>query len=107
MAEALIFNSEVNIPQLLASQKAFFESGALRDIDARIGKLKALKKVIEDREKDISKALFSDFRKPEFETYATETALILSELTYTIRKLKKWAKPKKVKSTLLNFPSKD
>ncbi len=63
--------------------------------------------MIEEREKDISEALYSDFKKPEFETYATETALILSELKYTIKKLKKWARPKKVKSTLLNFPSKD
>ena len=107
MAEALAFNTKVDIPKLLASQKAFFKSGALMDVDNRVKKLKALKKVIEQREKDISEALYSDFKKPVFETYATETALILSELKYTIKKLKKWAKPKKVKSTFLNFPSKD
>ena len=107
MAEEILVTSEVDIPKLITSQKAHFESGTLRDVDTRVKQLKALKTVIEEREKDISEALYSDFKKPEFETYATETALILSELKYTIKKLKKWAKPKKVKSTLLNFPSKD
>ena len=107
MAEELQIQSTVDIPKLLTSQKAIFRAGKTLDVSNRIEKLKALKKVIEDKEKAIADALYADFRKPEFETYATETALILSELKFTIKKLKKWAKPKKVKSTFLNFPSKD
>ncbi|MDX1754117.1 MAG: aldehyde dehydrogenase family protein [Salinimicrobium sediminis] len=107
MAEALSIHSEVDIPKLLSSQKAFFEAGNSLDVAERISKLRKLKTIIEEKEEEISAALFADFRKPEFETYATETALILSELKFTIKKLKKWAKPKKVKSTYLNFPSKD
>ncbi|MDX1603713.1 MAG: aldehyde dehydrogenase family protein, partial [Salinimicrobium sediminis] len=107
MAEALSIHSEVDIPKLLSSQKAFFEAGNSLDVAERISKLRKLKTIIEEKEEEISAALFADFRKPEFETYATETALILSELKFTIKKLKKWAKPKKVKSTFLNFPSKD
>ncbi len=107
MAEALSIHSEVDIPKLLSSQKAFFEAGNSLDVAERISKLRKLKTIIEEKEEEISAALFADFRKPEFETYATETALILSELKFTIQKLKKWAKPKKVKSTFLNFPSKD
>ncbi|WP_324719271.1 aldehyde dehydrogenase [Salinimicrobium sp. HB62] len=107
MAEEIKNEATVNIPELLASQKEFFEAGNTLDVSERIARLKKLKNVIESKEQEISAALFADFRKPEFETYATETALILSELKYTIKKLRKWAKPKKVKSTLLNFPSKD
>ncbi len=107
MAEEIANTSEVDIPKIMTSQKAFFEAGHTLDISERIDKLKALKKLIESKEKEIAAALFADFRKPEFETYVTETALILSELKFTIKKLRKWAKPKKVKSTLLNFPSSD
>ncbi len=107
MAEEIKTAAEVDIPKLLSSQKAFFEAGHTLDVSERIDKLKALKELIESKEKEIAAALFADFRKPEFETYATETALILSELKITIKKLKKWAKPKKVKSTFLNFPSTD
>ncbi len=107
MAEEIKTVAEVDISKLLSSQKAFFEAGHTLDVSERIDKLKALKELIERKEKEIAAALFADFRKPEFETYATETALILSELKFTIKKLRKWAKPKKVKSTFLNFPSTD
>jgi aldehyde dehydrogenase (NAD+) len=99
--------SKDEISKITARQKSFFETGATRDISVRLEKLKALKELIERREKDISRALFNDFQKPEFETVVTETSFILSELKYIIKNLKKWAKPEKVKSSLLNFPSKD
>ncbi len=105
--EEIKYTAEVDIPKLLSAQKAFFESGGTRDIDVRIEKLKVLEKLIQKREKDISHALYNDFQKPEFETVITETSFILSELKYIIKNLHKWAKPKKVKSTLLNFPSRD
>ncbi|MEG9326564.1 aldehyde dehydrogenase [Salinimicrobium catena] len=99
--------SEKKILEIIQRQKAFFNSGGTRDINVRIKKLKALEDKIQKREKDISKALYNDFQKPEFETVVTETSFILSELRYIIKNLEKWAKPKKVKSSLLNFPSKD
>lgn len=99
--------SENNIPEIIERHKRFFRSGATRNISERIQKLKELRQVIERREKDISTALHNDFRKPEFETYVTETSFILNELKYIIKNLKKWARPQKVSSSLLNFPSKD
>lgn len=99
--------SEDNIPKIMELQKAFFDSGGTRDIDVRIEKLKALEKVIQKRKKAICKALYNDFQKPEFETVITETSFILSELKYIIKHLRSWAKPKRVSSTLLNFPSRD
>lgn len=107
MAKISFPTSKDSLPQILERQKAFFNSKATRDIHTRIEKLKALTKLIENREKDISRALYNDFQKPDFETVVTETSFILSELRYIIKNLEKWAKPKKVKSSLLNFPSKD
>ena len=107
MAEEIPVTSKTNIPQLLAAQKAFFEAGRTRDVHERIAKLKSLKDLIEKRQKDISEALYKDFRKPEFETVVTETAIILSELKFIIRNLKKWARPQKVSSAWPNFPSSD
>ena len=99
--------SEDNIPKIRELQKAFFKAGGTRDVSVRIEKLKKLKQIIEDREDDITAALHNDFQKPEFETIVTETSFILSELKYIIKNLKKWAQPKKVSSTLLNYPSRD
>ncbi|PRZ21695.1 aldehyde dehydrogenase [Flavobacterium granuli] len=58
-------------------------------------------------ENDIVKALYEDFKKPAFEAVLTETNYVISELKDTIKNLNKWAKPKKVLPSILNFPSKD
>lgn len=58
-------------------------------------------------EDEIIKALYDDFKKPAFEAVLTETSYVISELKDTIKNLNKWAKPKKVFPSLLNFPSTD
>lgn len=100
-------NNTQNIPEIKARQKAFFEGGGTADVGQRRDKLKQLKQLVESKEKQIAEALRRDFQKPEFETYITETSFILSELKFFIKNLKQWAQPERVKSSLLNFPSKD
>jgi aldehyde dehydrogenase (NAD+) len=58
-------------------------------------------------EAEIVQALQDDFNKPEFEAVVTETNYVISELKDTIKNLYKWAKPRKVFPSLLNFPSTD
>jgi len=58
-------------------------------------------------EKEIAEALYKDFRKPAFETFVTETNIVLDDLKYTINNINSWAKPKKVLPSFLNFPSKE
>ncbi|WP_016988129.1 aldehyde dehydrogenase [Flavobacterium sp. ACAM 123] len=58
-------------------------------------------------EDDIIKALYDDFKKPAFEAVLTETNYVISDLKDTIKNLNKWAKPKRVLPSLLNFPSTD
>jgi len=95
------------ISDLLTSQRSFFKEGKTKEIALRIEKLKLLKSVIEEYETEICDALFQDFKKPKFESVLSETAFIISELDYIIKKLKNWSKPKKVSSSLINFPSSD
>ncbi len=59
------------------------------------------------QEESILNALYADFKKPAFEGVVTETALVKSELKYTIKNINKWAKPQMVWPTLVNFPSTD
>ncbi|MES2762347.1 MAG: aldehyde dehydrogenase [Bacteroidota bacterium] len=58
-------------------------------------------------EEEIIKALYDDFKKPDFETVATETSYIISDLKDTIKNIRAFSKPKRVSSSLLNFPSSD
>lgn len=58
-------------------------------------------------EDEIIQALYEDFKKPPFESIATETSYIISELKDTISNIENWAKIKKVTPSILNFPSTD
>jgi aldehyde dehydrogenase (NAD+) len=68
--------------------------------------IKLLNEVIV-QENEIIQALYDDFKKPAFEAVLSETSYVILELKDTIKNLKKWAKPKRVFPTILNFPSTD
>lgn len=91
--------------QLIERQRTYFKSGATKSIEFRIHQLKTLKKLLTEHEDEFNKAVYEDFKKPELETYATELGIIHNEISYTLKKLKKWAKPKRASQVLVNFPS--
>lgn len=76
-------------------------------VDIRKKSLQKLLSNIINYESDIIKALYDDFKKPEFEAIATETSYIISDLKETISHINSYVKPKKVNASLLNFPSSD
>jgi len=65
--------------------------------------LKKLQSVIRVREADIAVALRGDLGKAPFESYLTETAIVLAEVSLFIKKLRLWAKPRRVKTPLILF----
>lgn len=95
------------IPELLKSQHDFFQSGKTKDVDFRKQLLKKLLQTIQRKENTICDALYKDFKKPTFESVATETAIIIKELKLAIKNISHWSKPKRVPASLLNFPSRD
>lgn len=96
-----------NIPYILEAQRAFYNAQKTKTINYRLSLLNSLKQEITKREQAIFNALKKDFKKSAFETYISEFALVVSELNLAIKHLKKWAKPKRVKASILTFPSKD
>ena len=95
------------IPKLLSEQQTFFKSQKTKDVAYRIELLKSLKKEILSKEQAIYRALNKDFKKSEFETFISEFGLVISQLNLAIKNLKRWTKPKRIKSSLLTFPSTD
>lgn len=53
----------------------------------------------------LNEALWADLHKPVFEAYTGEVGFVLQELNIQIRGIKKWSKPKRVRSPLLHFIS--
>lgn len=76
-------------------------------VDHRKKMLKELLCVIKKSHDEIIDALYNDFKKPAFESYVTEIHIVESELKFAIKNLIKWAKPKQIFPSLLNFPSSD
>lgn len=77
------------------------------DVNYRKESLKKLLHVILKNEEAIIQALYDDFRKPAFEAVLTETNYVISDLKNTLKNMNRWARPKKVLPSILNFPSCD
>lgn len=93
---------EPDIGKVVQFQRHFFNSGKTLSVDFRIEQLKKLRKCIVDHEELILDALNKDLNKSSFEAYATEVGFTLSEIDFTIKKIKKWAKPRKVHTPFLH-----
>lgn len=91
---------------ILQQQKDFFLSGATLDVTFRIRQLKKLRVSLINFEEHLYNAIWTDFRKSRFETYATELALVYQEIDIAIRNLKQWSAKKRVSTSLINFPAK-
>jgi len=95
----------MDIPKIIHQQKVYFKNQKTKNIGFRKKVLQNLKSEILKREADISSALYHDFKKSEFESYATEIGIVLAELSLLIKNMDTWAKPETVMPTMLNFPS--
>nr|WP_208559509.1 aldehyde dehydrogenase [Marinilactibacillus kalidii] len=91
---------------MLAKQQAFYNSGATKEVDFRIEALKRLGESLKEHEQQLIEALKKDLNKSAFETYSSEIGMVLQELRFTMRNLKKWMKPKRVKTTFTHTGSK-
>ena len=92
--------------QIVAHQQKFFQSNATKNIAFRIEQLKKLERVLKENEHLLNTAIFSDFKKSEFDNYTTELGIIYSEINTACKKLHTWARTKKVTTNFLNFPGK-
>jgi len=96
----------MDIPKIIQQQKSFFNSSSTKEVNLRIETLKKLKLILKENEEKLYTAIYTDFKKSQFETYLTELSLIYNELNNAIRNLKKWSKKKRVSTNLANFPAK-
>lgn len=97
----------MKISEILKKQRDYFNSGATKNIAYRRKVLIRFRESIKNNEKSIIKALKDDFNKPIFESVATEIGIIEKELSLAIKNIWQWQQPKKVGSSILNFPSRD
>lgn len=91
---------------ILNKQKEFFKSNQTKDYNFRKYQLKLLQTAIKTNEKKIYEALYSDLGKIETESYMCEVGMVLAEIKYMLKHMKKFMKSTKVNAGIANFPSK-
>ncbi len=101
-ADATSSTFNVNTEQI----RSYYNSGATKNYTFRIQQLRKLKNAILENEKDILEALHTDLKKNAAEAYFTEIGLTLAEINKMLKCLRRWMRPRKVKTNLFNFPSK-
>ena len=96
----------MDIENKLKIQRDFFRTDITKDLSFRIDALKKLKEAIKSNRNVILDCLLEDLDKCHFEGFATEVNLVISEIDYMLRNLKKLIKPKKVRTPLAYFGGK-
>lgn len=90
---------------LIEKQRNFYRSGITIPVKFRIEQLKKLYSVIEKNQEEINIALARDLGKSCFESFMCEIGLVLSEITFMLKHIKKYAKGKRVHTPLAQFHS--
>lgn len=93
------------IQSLLKSQKNYYKSGVTIPVKFRIAQLKKLYKTIKKYENEVNVALKIDLGKSHYEGFMCESGLVLSEISYMIRHVKRFSKRKTVYTPITNFAS--
>lgn len=94
------------IKTIIENQRIFFKGGETLPVRNRIKKLRKLKESILSHEAEINDALKSDLGKSAFESYMTETGMVLSELTHMIKNIYDYTERKDVPTPRSQFSAK-
>ena len=94
------------IKELAEKQRAFFASGATRDIAFRREMLDRFDKGLRKWDDALCDALWKDLHKSRQEAFMTEIGLVYGEIGDAWRSLRKWTRRRRVSTPLTIFPSK-
>jgi aldehyde dehydrogenase (NAD+) len=86
--------------------REYFNTGRTKNLHFRIRQLEKLEKSILSNTVEIEAALKTDLGKSPEEAFLTEISIVLDEIRFHKKNLKRWARPKKVGSGIALFPSK-
>ena len=93
------------ITKLIERQRAYFESGATKPLEARLEALRTLRALVVTYEEDILSALKEDLGKSATEAIMTELGMVKASLGYMLKHLPSLAKREYVRTPLAQFPA--
>ncbi len=96
--------ADTNITAILDRQRAFYDSGQTRPVEFRLRQLRTLEQAMRGNERAILAALQADLRKSDVEGFATEVGVALEDLKHIRRRLRGWARPRRVPAHWVQWP---
>ncbi|KAM9614932.1 aldehyde dehydrogenase family 3 member A2-like isoform 1-T1 [Morphnus guianensis] len=89
--------------EVVGRARAAFNSGRCRSLEFRMQQLKALERMVQEKEEEILAAIKADLHKSGHNAYSHEILGVLGELALAMDKLPSWAAPQPVKKNLLTM----
>ncbi len=77
-----------------------FERGVTRPLSWRIRQLEGLRRLLLEAGTELEDALFSDLGKNPAESQLTEIGLVVAEVEHTLKHLRSWLRPTRVRVPL-------
>ncbi len=96
----------MSLEDILKSQKEFFYSDATMPVGFRLLQLCKLKNSLIKNQNELYTALYEDLEKSHEDTLSCEIGPCIKEINFFIKNLKSLCKPKRVRTSLINFKSK-
>ena len=93
-------NAMTTIDQLVASQHELFRTGATLPLETRVAALRALREGILAHEEQINEALYADLGKSQPESYMCEVGLVLGEISYMLKNIRRLMRKRVVPTPL-------
>ncbi|HHT7237731.1 MULTISPECIES: aldehyde dehydrogenase [Bacillus] len=96
----------MSISSIVNKQKEYFYKGHTRNVETRKNNLQKLYEGIQRFEDEIFQALKLDLNKSVHESFTTEIGYVLKEISFQLKHISSWSKPKRVRTALTHFGSK-
>ncbi|EZP76929.1 NAD-dependent aldehyde dehydrogenase [Parageobacillus genomosp. 1] len=92
--------------ELLEKKRQYFQAGETKSVEFRLKQLEKLKKAIEMHENEIIDTIYAELNKPPLEAYSMEIGFVYKEISFIMKHLRKWTRPKRVKTPLTHAGAK-
>ena len=92
------------IPETLRRLRATFATGKTHPLEWRLQQLSELARMMREHEEEFADALKADLGKSRFEAVLTEMSFVESEARYALKHLRRWVRPKRVRTPLMALP---
>ena len=96
VSEDPVTEKQRSIPDTVAHLRATFRSGRTQPLAWRLGQLRAIERMIVERERELCDAMTADLGRSAVEGWLADLAPVRGEARHARKKLVKWTKPKRV-----------